>query len=1011
MPELTKLKLEAKGLNQAQEKAVKYNDGPLLIVAGAGTGKTTVLSEKIAYLIREKIAKPEEILAVTFTEKATAEMEERIGNLVQFGTYDLTVSTFHALAQTILEACGLDMGLPNNFKVLNEVETWLLVRQNLDKFNLDYYRPLGNPTKFIHALLKHFSRCKDELISPEDYLKYAESVKLNTDNLTYTEKKTKAKKTKKVEESGEEDLVLEPKRIEEIANAYHVYNQLLLDHGALDFADLIQYTVKLFSDRPKILKEYQEKFKFILVDEFQDTNWAQYALVKLLVKNITKPFLTVVGDDDQSIYKFRGASVSNILQFKDDFPKAKEIVLSENYRSGQKILDFAHNFIQLNNPDRLETKLNINKRLEAKQPWSGEVEFLYGQNAGDEARLVIEKIKELKTEFKLNWKDFAILCRANKQAEQFIPVFLEEHIPYEFLSTAGLFRQKVVLDSMAFLRLIDNYHESSALFRVLNSPVYKVNHEDWSKLLQEARKRAASLYEIVRDAEKGNVDISSEGREVLTKLLETMDKCAKLSKTESAAKVLYTFWNGSGYLQLLSNQAEEHYRDILHLQSLFSRLEKFSEENIESTVHAWLNYYEFILEYGEDNEVTDDLNTGEDAVKLMTIHGAKGLEFPYVFVPNLVDQRFPTNHRGEPIELPVELVRESALPTGDHHLQEERRLFYVAITRAKKGLYLTAAKNYGGVREKKISRFLKELNETSGLLLHDEPKAYTNLLEKFQDTEKPKNQGFYPVPDSFSFSQLQVYNKCPYQYRFQFVLQIPTFGKGVFSFGRTMHLTLQKFYERIVELNSTKQNSLFAEPKINEITSNTVKKPALDELLNIYYASWQDDWYHSAKQKKEYYEKGEEILREFYRLGETSGWTVPIGLESGFRFKLGGAIIKGQIDRLDRGIDGKLILTDYKTGKPKEKLTFEDKEQLLIYQIASESVLELRNEGEVGELRYYYLDDNSVQSFLGKPEDLDKVKTKISETIESIRTNNFEPKPSKEVCAYCDFKEICDFRL
>ena len=278
-----------KDLNLEQKRAVTHGEGPLLIVAGAGTGKTTVITQRVAWLIEEGRAKADEILALTFTDKAAGEMEERVDRLLPYGYTDLWVMTFHSFCERILKNHALDIGIPNDFKLLNQTGQWMLVRENLDKFNLDYYRPLGNPTKFIHALLKHFSRCKDEVIYPDDYLKYAEGLKIDLDKMESTRGKGKI-------ESGDESEI---KRLEEVANAYHVYQQLLLDNEALDFGDLINYTLKLFKERLNILKMYRAKFKYILVDEFQDTNWAQYELVKLLAE--PKNNLTVVGDDDQCL--------------------------------------------------------------------------------------------------------------------------------------------------------------------------------------------------------------------------------------------------------------------------------------------------------------------------------------------------------------------------------------------------------------------------------------------------------------------------------------------------------------------------------------------------------------------------------------------------------------------------------------------------------------------------------------------------------------------------------------
>ena len=440
-------------LNDRQKEAVTHDRGPLLIIAGAGTGKTTVITSKIAYLILEKNIKPEEILALTFTDKAAGEMEERVDRLLPLGYHDLWISTFHAFAERILKDHALEIGLPNDFKLLNATEQWLLVRRNLDRFNLDYYRPLGNPTKFIHALLKLFSRAKDECISPQQYLEYAQNLKLDSDSAEFIRDSLTEEEVKKLTKKELKELAAEwIKKQLEIADAYHTYERLLLENNALDFGDLINYILKLFQIRKNLLLKYQQQFKYILVDEFQDTNYAQYELVKLLAgKNQN---LTVVGDDDQAIYKFRGASISNILQFKDDFPKCREIFLVDNYRSAQPILDLAYKFIQRNNPDRLEIKLagdkKLSKKLISHLSVKPEISHLHGQALADEAELVVGKIVNLyNSDKENNWSDFAILVRANASSDDFCRALDAAKAPYIFLAASGLYRKSIILDILS----------------------------------------------------------------------------------------------------------------------------------------------------------------------------------------------------------------------------------------------------------------------------------------------------------------------------------------------------------------------------------------------------------------------------------------------------------------------------------------------------------------------------------------------------------------------------------
>lgn len=975
-------------LNHAQQEAVSYVDGPLLIVAGAGTGKTTVITKKIAYLLEEKGVKPEEILALTFTDKAAEEMQERVDELVNVGYNHLEISTFHTFCQRMLEQYGIDIGISNQFKLLTDTDAWLLVREHIYNFPLDYYRPMGNPLRHIHELLKHFSKCKDELVSPKDYLAYAESLHLDTD-------------------AAEE---MEKKRIKEIADAYQKYNQLLLDTGALDFGDLIFYVVQLLETRPNIRKKLQERYKYILVDEFQDVNYAQYELVKLLAGESQ---LTVVGDDDQSIYAFRGASVSNIMRFKDDFPNAREAVLTENYRSGTAILDASYALIQGNNPDRLEIKLNIDKRLRpgSVEQGTGAVIHLHSATLEDEVRSVVEEIMRLKeADPDMVWDDIAILARANGHVEPIMQALEQVGIPYEFLASSGLYRQNIVLDCFNFLKVVVDYQDSPSLYRLLRLPWLEMRESDIQKLTFMAKKKSVSYYEALKRARE--FQLSDEGIALADKLVGLVHGGMKDARNEKPTTVLLHFLEGSGYLEFVTREEEkgnpDAVRSISHAKQFFEFIEKYQETVPGATVLGFVNYYQEVLMSGDDGELYQPTDT-PDSVNILTVHRSKGLEFDYVFVLNCVEERFPTRPRGDAIELPKALMKEQ-MPQGDYHYQEERRLFYVAMTRAKKRLYFASADSYGGVRKKKLSRFLVELGYHPGASLFDTSEEKKIKLTSTAEKKAQSEAVLYDVPKAFSFSQIQSYATCPYQYKLAHILKIPTRGSAAFSFGQTMHNTLQAFYERIKVLNSAKQDSLFAlpEPEDTSVQSN-IKVPSFDELLDIYKQKWMDDWYHSKRQREDYQKKGREILKIFYTSQE-GRWTVPLSLEQGFKIRVGDYQIRGRIDRIDQLEDGTLEIIDYKTGKSKVKLTGEDKEQLLIYQIATETLPEYRNIGKTSKLTFYYVNDNIETSFIGKDKELEKLQNKLVNVIDNIQKRNFIATPNKITCDYCDFKDICEYR-
>ncbi|MFH1427271.1 MAG: UvrD-helicase domain-containing protein [Patescibacteria group bacterium] len=1013
-------------LNPEQLKAVTHRAGPLLIVAGAGTGKTTVITQRIAYIIEQNWAKSDEILALTFTEKAAGEMEERVDRLLPMGYLDLWISTFHSFGERILKEHGLAIGLPADFKLLNEFEQYALIKKNLAKFELDYYRPLGNPTKFIRELLKHFSRAKDENISPAEYLAYAEELKENLDDMLTGAKGKKGRnfqfsisnfqnEDKKINQEIFKQEVL---RINEVANAYHVYQQLLLDNNGLDFGDLINYSIKLFQERPGILAEYQKKFKYILLDEFQDTNWAQYELIKMLAKPNNN--IVVVGDDDQAIYKFRGASVANIMQFKKDFSKSEEIVLIKNYRNKQNILDLSYEFIKQNNPNRLEHQLNmgkkaqegkegkkgLNKKLVAEEKGKGAIEVITGTDLPDEVKQVVEKIADLKIKDKeASWNDFAILVRANDSAKNFCNTLEIAGLPYQFLSSRGLYAKSEIIDIISYLKLLDNYHESSAMYRILNLPVWQFSYQEIVNFNYWAKKKAWSLYEVLKSVSALN--FNNELQEKVRRVLNLIEKHTSLARDKSTSEVVLAFLDDSQYLKNLVSQTEQKsYQAANFLNKFLKRIKEFEAGSDDKSIKAFLKELEMEIDAGEEGSLPFDIEAGPEAIKIMTVHGAKGLEFKYVFIASLVDKRFPTIERKEKILIPEALIKE-ILPVGDIHLEEERRLFYVAMTRAKAHLYFTWAPDYGGVREKKPSRFLVECNllkKTVPLIKKKKTDKieFQNILTSKSETEEKGNINNF-IPHYLSYTQLAAFSNCPYQYRFAHILKIPGQGKPQFSFGKTLHLTMQKLFELINEKKGLGQSDLF-----NKKTTETKNpKISLEEILKIFENSWLDDWYDSKAQKEEYRKKGKEIIKGFYEKYKDE-WPETKFLEKGFNFKVVADdepyTIRGVIDRIDLR-DGKLKIVDYKTGQAKEKLIFEEKEQLLLYQLALENIFS----EEIGSLSFYYLNNNSEVEFLGSQEELNKMKEKIVLTIKEIKLGDFSPRPS-QLCKYCDFFNICEFR-
>ncbi len=969
------------GLNGEQRAAVTHDAGPLLIVAGAGTGKTTVISKRIAWLIETGRAKPEEILALTFTEKAAGEMTERVDQLLPMGYVDLWVSTFHAFCRRVIEERGLDIGIPNEFRLLDQTDAYLLVRRNFDKFRLDYYRPLGNPTKFLHGMLRHFSRAKDEDISPEQYLAYAKDLALDKDDA---------------------EGVTETAARKELAEAYHVYQRLLLEEGCLDLGDLQMYAIRIFRTRPHILAEFRKRFKYVLVDEFQDTNWAQYELIKMLVGKDGN--VVVVGDDDQSIYKFRGASVSNILQFKNDFPSAKEVVLTTNYRSRQQILDHSYRFIQRNNPNRLEAKLTtsdgrpITKRLSGVREGKAAVEHLRFATHEDEVAGVADRIMEMKeADPERTWSDFSILVRSNSGADDYSRELQRRGVPYQFLALRGLYAKPVIMDCVAWFGLLDDYHESRAMYRILSSPPYAVPGADLVGIAHEARKSSQSLYEVIarRDALPW---LSAEGRRQLDRLVADVARHTQLARSKNVSQLLIAFLTDSGYLKQLKSADDARAREQFgYLHQFLDRLKRFEEAHEEPTLKRFMEEYAMERESGEEGSLAFDPDTGPDMVRIMTVHASKGLEFPYVFIVDLVDKRFPTIARPDELPLPDALTKEILPEGGDVHLEEERRLFYVAMTRAKDGLFLSSAEDYGGKTKKKPSRFLAELG-------FDGSPTLAPTAERLAEPAPapPTVAGDLPLPPHFSFSQLAAYDNCPLQYKLAHVIRIPSLGKASQSFGNTMHEALEWFLTTIAERDAAAQTSLFGDAPRPDADGLSVSKK---ELLDKYEEVWRDDWYESREEKERFRAEGREMLSRYYDQC-VAARPRPKYLEKEFSLKIGGSTLKGTIDRIDDA-EGGVEIIDYKTGKPKteEDLDADAKRQLLLYQIAVSRLFGL----VPVKLTYHFLKDGTRVSFLGTEKQLAKVEADAEDAVSRIKAGDFAPTPGRH-CKFCDFREICEFR-
>jgi DNA helicase II / ATP-dependent DNA helicase PcrA len=1318
-------------LNKEQLLAINHSVGPLLIIAGAGTGKTTVITERIKHLISSGLAKPSEILALTFTEKASREMQERVDIAMPYGYTQMWISTFHSFCDRVLRGEALHIGLDPKYKLMTEAESVQLLRSHLFEFELEYFRPLGNPHKFLSGILTHFSRLQDEDISPQEYFEWAE-------------KQIKLSKT-------EEDK-FESKKWMELARTYLAYDELKTSKGVMDFGDLITKTLKLFRERPNILATYQKQFKYILIDEFQDTNFAQNQLSIMLSGKDAN--ITVCGDDDQclpgdtlistpqgesqikkikkgdkvltaigkgylstsivrkvlkskkkkrfisfvtqsgkklrvtdnhkmfcliprrkidnnkifyvylmerqdigyrmgitndlsqrlklersadriiaikacnsiteahfyesvyslkyqiplypfkprkrmlltgkwltdlfnsfdtrknaqklaldlgisledhhycldgvvrggktrvkillkmccrryapknskdrllttpyiyhevciessalgikeklekegilttkskkgwrirrcftdiaqageflqtlqrltggttevrfdigkrdkytrsalvipaknifegmyipikeghqvkyeqvvsrncdisdeivydleianthnfiannflvhnSIYRFRGAAVSNIIQFRKHFPKAKIVVLTKNYRSTQEVLDRSYDLIQHNNPDRLEVVENIDKKLISQVSGKGaEIEFIHAVKVEDEADIVCQKIIELSKEFQ--YKDFAILVRANNHAEVFARCLTRHGIPHQFLGPTKLYKQPEVVDLISYLRTLSNFEDSLSFYRLLSMDELGIPSRDIQILGNYSKKYNISLFEAAEKASE--VGLSNSGKETIEMLMTIINKHFALLKKETAGQILYDFLNESGLLtKILKTGSVDTERKATNISRFFDKLKSYETNHEDSSAQAVIEWIDLAMELGESPQSVDSDWTNINAVNILTVHAAKGLEFPVVFMVNLVSQRFPTSDRKELIPIPDDLIKE-VLPEGDYHIEEERRLFYVGMTRAKKQLIFSAADYYGGgKREKNISQFVFEALGDKAINAESTSKSQQlSFLDYGLSENKVSIEESSPLfhVDYISYSQIDTFNVCPLHYKLRYILKIPTPPTAPLTVGIAIHAALKEFYL------AAKASEASSESRLIELLKN----------------NWSHLGFKNKKHEKENYNRAVKYLSGYYK-NEFSENKIPYLVEQPFVvpiYKEGEQPLKigGVMDRVDVTPEG-IEIVDYKTGEkvPTQK-EVDKNEQLTFYALAASLIKEppFTENPDKLKLSLYYFEEQIKITTTRTKQELEAYKNRLFEIRKEIEMSDFACNGGF-LCQNCEYSLLC----
>ena len=984
-------------LNSRQTEAVKETEKPLLIIAGAGSGKTLTVSSKIAYLIHKGV-KPENILALTFNQKAAEELKDRVVDMLG-SSEDLNISTFHSFCTQIIEDNILSTKLNANFRVITETAQLVYLTKNINNFGLEYLEFSHEPYTLAEETKKFISRCKDEYILPNDLANYLK----NQENKTLNDEE-------------QNDL----NNLKDILKIFRSYEEYKTKNNMLDFGDMLCIVHDLLKTKPLILNKYQQKFQYVIVDEFQDTNYLQLQIVNQLSKK--HRHVAVVGDDDQSIYRFRGAYLTNIAEFKKMFPNHVEMPLEQNYRSTKKIIAVANTLIE-KAPERTV------KTLFTDNPQGEQVTVVETTTDSAQTNYVLQTIKQqLETH---SPKDVAILCRRRASAEPIIKALRKHLIPFNFVGETGYFQEPIIKDVTAYLKVASNPAENNVeIARILHRFIYNLKPIEISKFANFASRRGISLYEAFDHLDK--IEIDQEKFQEAKKLLDQLIKSKK--KTQTLDLIHSLLFDLEFYKYEIAFQNN---RNVQLLNQFYKFAEEFNSLYPGSDLEDFTDYVSCASNFEIEEE-----NKDEEAITISTIHGAKGMQYPIVIIPDVVERKLPTTYMKDKFPIPETLLKgiKSVFDEKELHLQEERRLFYVAITRAKEKLIITYPKRYGENKtDSKPSRFLTDLEYETNRNINcektnieelyvEEPTSanqvqtafmkqiisdlkmgkFTRAIERvlliakasnkdmdisneiiskirepdYSILQQPTESEAIPVAEGrpFSVSQFITYKKCPRIYQYRYLMGIPEKPKYFFDFGASIHNVVEQLTRMMKE-------------------GKEVSHAIALGLLEKY---WDPQGYKSQVDEKRDYEEAKTILKVFLE-EQAKSQTEILEIEKRFETKIDDVKIVGRIDRIDK--DGSnLIVVDYKTSKrASSENELKQDMQLLLYSIVVKTLYG-KKPAKVGD---WFLRSNEKKFIEVQDEAIETLKADIREIIAKIKAGKFDRTPGWE-CRNCDYGCLCE---
>jgi DNA helicase II / ATP-dependent DNA helicase PcrA len=959
-------------LNSQQRTAVQHGEGPLLVVAGAGTGKTRVITERIRHLLESDPKLPgESILALTFTDRAAGEMKHRVIRTAGERGQGVFVGTFHAFCNAML--------LERNPKLqtLDDVDHWILLRRNLSVLALERYRRLAEPGQFLGDFVKFFSRCQDELVTPDDYERYVESL---------AEKYAREKHTLLEDEQRLREQGIAEHR--EITRAYRASDRLLRERNLLTFGMQLLEAVHLLRSDLDFAAALRARYRYILVDEFQDTNIAQIELLWQLAADHRN--VVAVGDNAQAIYRFRGASFGSFTIFLERFagvPRsditAAQFVqpLVDNYRSTARILRTAGQVVSFIDHSPLVPK----KELVPHKPDGEKVRIVEFGSAQEEARWIAAEIDRLHAAG-LNWRKFAALYRIHGHRAELVSALEARGIPF-VIRNLSILDHPLVRDLLAYLRLIVYPADNIACARVLAAPAWGLDPADLVRMSERAGKAKRSLWDELQ-APQGELPFS--GRAPATNDLIGGLNELRLRSNAIDATDLFEALEKWLELPLSIRSADRPY-----VRRLAQFVREWQAKSETSRLPEFVEYLDYFMQAGGQINLEQE---SRDAVQLMTVHAAKGLEFEQVFVLRLTHRGFPMAPRAPVLEFPEALMKEE-LPRGDFHVQEERRLFYVAITRARERLTLTtvvhkrsrpsvflddilsaphvAKQNVEQVAPVALAPKAARVAAAIGqpLFTDAEPRIYS-IIARWAERYRP------PVfePLQLSASGIETYQKCPQKYLFSNVWGIRSGPAAATTFGNVMHNTIR-------QLIAALRKGL---------------RLSFEELVGIFRREWTSAGFEDRHQEELYLNDGIEQLRAFHTTALASSAHV-VGQEKRFVIKCENGIeLIGRMDQINRVAPGEVEIIDYKTGKPKTEMHAQKDLQLSVYALAAREVLDVKPV----RLIYYNLQDNSCVFASREEKQLQELHGTIQEVGADIRAREFPARPGF-VCKHCEYRFLC----